>query len=128
MSIREIPPGEWQVFLEEFSRQHRAWLTSVDRLGPGTDRHTEVLDRPLGWVTTDKVDRGIVGIQISFQQDSPASDAVHVDAPTRLRVEETPEGLTRALVIEDEHGERTRVRLRVPAPPGLLDGVAPGEL
>lgn len=103
-------------------------LTSVDRLGPGADRHTEVLDRPLGSVTTDQVARGIVGIEIQFRQDSHASNTVRVDAPSRLRVDETPEGAIRMLEIQDEHGERTRIRLRVAAPPGLLDGVAPGEL
>jgi hypothetical protein len=125
MSVREIPPGEWQTFLDRFSREHRAWLASVDRLGPGTGPHTEVREQPLGSVTADRAARGI---RIQFQQDSKTSNAIRIDAPSRIRVDETPDGQTRMLEIEDERGECTRIRLRVPTPPGLLDGLAPGEL
>ena len=128
MSLREIPRAEWQAFLDQFSREHRAWLASVDRTDAAAGSHVEVRDRPLGSVTAYTAARRIVGIQIQFQHDSQASHAVLVDAPARLRVDETADGGTRALEIEDERGERTRIRLRVVAPPGLLDGVAPGEL
>ncbi|MGH9309559.1 MAG: hypothetical protein ACRD1U_09305, partial [Vicinamibacterales bacterium] len=63
-----------------------------------------------------------------FQQDSQAGQAVRVDAPSRIRVDEASDGAARVLEIEDGHGERTRIRLRVATPPGLLDGVAAGEL
>jgi hypothetical protein len=69
-----------------------------------------------------------VAIQIQFQQGSHPSDTLRVVAPTTLRVDLRPEGASRALKIENESGECTRISFRVPAPPGMLDGVAPGEL
>jgi hypothetical protein len=128
VSVREIPQREWQAFLDEFSREHRAWLASVDRSGPEAECHVEVRDRPLGAVTADASGRGIVRIQIRFQQDSRAGEAVRVDAPSRIRVDEAADGAARMLEIDDDHGERTRIRLRVATPPGLLDGMAAGEL
>jgi hypothetical protein len=128
MSVREIPPREWRVFLEEFSRDHRAWLASVERVSADAECHVEVRDRPLGAVTADTGAPGIAAIQIRFQEDSHAGRAIRVDAPLRLSVEEAPGGAARVLDIENDRGERTRVRLRVVTPPGLLDGVAAGEL
>ena len=128
MSVRDIPRGEWQAFLDQFSREHRAWLASVDRFSPEAERHAEVSNRPLGGVTARTAGRRVVGIQIQFQPDSHAGRAVVVDAPSRLRVDQTADGATQALEIDNERGERTRITLRVVAPPGLLDGVAPGEV
>ena len=102
MSVREIPEIEWPTFLEEFSRQHRAWLATVDSCRPGTSGlRTE--QRPLESVTPDLAARRVVGIRIQFQQDSQAETAVRVDAPARLRVEETDEGHARSLEIDDQH-------------------------
>jgi hypothetical protein len=127
MRVREIPRGEWRAFLDQFSRDHRAWLASVDRFGHDTARRVAVIERPLGAVTASQTGRG-VNIEIAFQQDSHAGDTVRIEDPAALRVDETEQGTARSLEIEDEHGERTRIVLRVAAPPGLLDGVAPGEL
>lgn len=127
MRVREIPRGEWRTFLDEFSRNHRAWLASVDRLGHDAAPRVEVIERPLGAVTASETGRG-VNIEIAFQHDSHAGDTVRIDDPATLRVDETDQGAARSLEIEDEHGERTRIVLRVAAPPGMLDGVAPGEL
>jgi hypothetical protein len=128
MSVRDIPPGEWQAFIDQFSREHRAWLASVDRFSPDAERHAEISNRPLGSVTARTAGRRVVGIQIQFQSDSDASNAVVVDAPSRLRVDQTADGATQAVEIENERGEWTRITLRVAAPPGLLDGIAPDEL
>lgn len=127
MRVREIPRGEWRTFLDQFSREHRAWLASVDRLGHDATRRVEVIERPLGAVTASQTQHG-VNIEIAFQQDSHAGDTVRIEDPATLRVDETEQGAPQSLEIEDEHGDRTRIVLRVAAPPGMLDGVAPGEL
>ena len=127
MSVREIPEIEWPRFLEEFSRQHRAWLATVDSCRPGPTRF-RMEQRPLDSVTPDVAARRVVGIRIRFQQDPHAETAVRIDGPARLRVEETDDGRARALEIDDERGECTRLRFRTTVPPEALDGVAPGEL
>lgn len=128
MSVREIPPGEWQGFLDDFSRRHRAWLASVDRLAPDAGTHVEVFERPLGSIVADRAARGMGSIRIEFQHDAHAERGVRIESPARLRVDETEGGAARSLEIEDASGDRIRVRLRVASPPGLLDGMAPGEL
>jgi hypothetical protein len=128
MSVREIPRGEWEAFLEQFSRGHRAWLATVDRVGPDAARHVEILERPLGAVTPAVAKKRVVGIRIEFQEDSRTGAALTVDAPRALRVEEAAEGAARWLEIENARGQRTRIRFRVPPPPDMLDGVARGEL
>jgi hypothetical protein len=113
MSLREIPVAQWDPFLEEFSREHRAWLASVDRAHPGAPSHVEVRERALRSIETDAV----TGIEIRFQDGT-----VRVEAPKALRVDETG-----GLEIEDWSGERVRLRFRVAEPPGALDGLAPLE-
>ena len=126
VSIREIPRAEWRACLDQFSRQHRAWLASVDRLGRAGDHQMEVVERPLATVAVEAGGGG-PNIHIQFL-DAPASDAVVIEAPVGLSVEESERGAARGLEIADRNGERTRITLRVAEPPGLLDGIAPGEL
>ena len=118
MSVREIPVVQWDPFLDAFSREHRAWLASVERTHPGAPSHLEVGERPLRSIETDAV----TGIEIRFQDGT-----VRVEAPKALRVDETDEGAARGLEIEDWSGERVRLRFRVTEPPGALDGLAPLE-
>src|SRR5688500_14320610 len=36
--MRDIPVAQWSEFLEQFSREHRAWLASVERVHPAAPR------------------------------------------------------------------------------------------
>jgi hypothetical protein len=128
MSVREIAPAHWQEFLEEFSRGHRAWLATVDRGYAGAPGHVEAVARPLRSIIPRMSARRIVRIEIRFQEDSRPRDAVRIDAPASVRVDETTEGTARGLEIVDEDGECTRLRFRAAPRPEMLDGVAPGEL
>jgi hypothetical protein len=128
MSLREIPAAEWPDFLEQFSRGHRAWLATVDRAVPGAPAHVEAVERPLRSVTPEMSAGRVVGIEIRFQEDSQVPDAIRIDAPTRVRVNETEEGTAQGLEIQDEDGECTRIRFRAAPSTEILDGIAPGEL
>ncbi|MQA31071.1 MAG: hypothetical protein GEU82_14770 [Luteitalea sp.] len=128
MSVRDISAAEWPGFLEEFSRGHRAWLTTVDRVHPGSLAKVDAVERPLRSVTPDISARRVVGIEIRFQADSHARDVIRIEAPTRLRVDETAEGTAQGLEIQDEDGECTRIRFRATPTTDMLDGIAPGEL
>jgi len=126
--IREIPFEEWPPFLEQFSRDHRAWLATVERVCAGAPSQVIVLEKPLGAVRPEIGARRLPGIGIHFQEDSRASGELYVNSPMRLLVDETEEGATRALEIETRRGELMRIRFRVAAPHEMLDGIAPGEL
>jgi hypothetical protein len=111
MSVREIPAAEWPTFLERVAREHRAWLATVDRAG-----RIEAREQPLESISAGH------GIDIHIGRK-----AIHVEEPRALRVEETAEGAPEALQIDDATGRRLTRRFRVAVPPGVLDGLAPGE-
>jgi hypothetical protein len=127
MTLREIPSPQWPEFLENFTRGHRAWLATVDRMRPGAPVHVEAVERPLQSVTPEMSARRVVGIEIRFQEDSPARDAIRIGAPAKVVVHETKEGTAQGLEIQDEDGECTRIRFRAAPSSELLDGIAPGE-
>ena len=111
MTMRDLPAREWAGFLDKLGREHRAWLATLDRGGL-----VEVREQPLESISADK------GIDIRIGRK-----AIHVDEPQAIRVEETAEGATRALQIDDANGPRVTLRFRVAVAPGALDGLAPGE-
>ena len=127
MGVREIPSSEWENFLTDFSRGHRAWLATVEQVCGGDASHVDA-GRSLDTVRSELEGRRVVGIAIEFQKDSRPSAPVHIDAPVRLRVDETDEGRARALEIEDARGQCTRIRFRSAPPLDVLDGLAPGEI
>jgi len=128
MSARQIPMAQWSEFLDEFSREHRAWLATVDRMRPDAPSHTEAIDRPLASVRPQLAARRIARIEIRFQDDSHSCAPIQIDEPASVRVDETPDGVARGLEIVDEDGECTRIRFRAAPLPETLDGIAPGEL
>jgi hypothetical protein len=128
MSAREIPMTQWPEFLQQFSREHRAWLATVDRVGADSRGRVEVIERPLGSVIPHMDARRVARIEIRFQEDSHPREAIRIDAPTSIRVDEMTNGVARGLEIVDKDGECTRLRFRAAPLPETLDGIAPGEL
>ena len=128
MSIRVIPAPQWPEFLDRFSRQHRAWLATVDRGGAESAGQGEAVARPLGAVVPRVNAGGVADIEIRFQDDRAGSQPVRIVAPTIVRVEESGIGVAHGLEIENERHECTRISFRAAPPAELLDGLAPGEL
>lgn len=129
MSTRDIPARRWPEFLDDFSQGHRSWLTTIESASPDAPPRVEAVERPLRSVTP-KIEGGrVVTIEIRLQEDSEAREAVRIDAPAVLRVDETAEGVARGLEVVDEDGDCMRLRFRAaPRPSEILDGIAPGEL
>jgi hypothetical protein len=117
----DIPREQWPEFLETFSRQHRAWLTTIEPAVRGGNA------RPLRAVEPVRQGGVLTAIEISFAGDS-GGDTVRIENPITLRLHQTAEGADRALEITDEKGFCTRVGFRTTAPSDMLDGIAPGEL
>jgi hypothetical protein len=128
MSARDIPQNEWPSVLAEFSREHRAWLATVEHIDPVGSRHVEAVERPLDAVTPAIAARRVVAIDIQFQADSHGNDVIHVETPTHLRMNHSDTGTARALEIEDQRGACTRILFRAIPLPETLDGIAPGEI
>jgi hypothetical protein len=128
MTASDIPQSEWPTVLEEFSREHRAWLATVERIDPIGSRHVEASERPLNAVTPEITARRVVGIAIQFQADSHGANVVHIDTPTHVRMNLSETGSSRGLEIEDELGGCTRILFRAIPLPEALDGITPGEI
>jgi hypothetical protein len=111
MSMRDIPMREWQTFLDKVGREHLAWLATVER-----DGVIQAREEPLKSIS------GVREIEIRI-----GGQAIRVGEPRAVRVEETAEGATQALHIEDAAGAHLTLRFRVAVAPGALDGRAPAE-
>jgi hypothetical protein len=127
MSLREIPESRWREFLEQFNRSHRAWLATVDHVGPAPPQ-VDAGEHALRSVTPEETAGRIISIEIRFQNDVRAGSAVRIQAPIRINVDETNTGTAQGLEILDAQGGITRIRFRAAPLPEMLDGVAPGEL
>jgi hypothetical protein len=126
MPTVEVPRHEWPEFLEAFSRQHRAWLTTVEQPTSEIGSPTAA-PRPLAAVTSEQDGRRVSAIEVAFAGNSHG-DVVRVENPVSLRLRRTDDGADRGLEIVNEEGVCTQLRFRAAAIPEMLDGVAPGEL
>jgi Family of unknown function (DUF5335) len=126
MPVVDVPRNEWPEFLDTFSRQHRAWLTTVDQVAGEINPATDAEPRPLGAVTSERDGHRVSAIEIAFAGDSHGA-VVRVENPISVRLRTTDEGADRGLEIVDDEGVCTRVRFRAAAVPEMLDGIAPGE-
>ncbi len=123
MVTREIPPGEWKEFFDEFTRRHEGWLVTVENFGD-LGAQVEAHDRSLKGIVAE-LRQGSSEIEI-LTGDSPDETLTHVVAhPTRVRVEETAQGAESALEIQSRDEGTTLVRFRATALPENVDGVAP---
>ena len=121
MVIHDVPRAEWPTFLEQFNRQHRAWLATIHGMEHGRPV-TRVPSVPIHAVTlvselAEDTLRLTLGNGISLCAPRPRA----------LRVQETEDGIERALEIETVDGALVRIAFRAAARPDQLDGLAPGE-
>jgi hypothetical protein len=120
--VIDIRREQWAEFLETFSRQHRAWLTTIEPAVRGADA------RPLRAVEPVRQAGALTAIDISFGGDA-GGETVRVDDPVALRLHQTAEGADLAIEITDAEGVCTHLWFRTTtAPSDMLDGIAPGEL
>jgi hypothetical protein len=122
MGDRVIPRDEWAAFLASFTRQHRAWLATVER--SGRRESSLVQQRPLIRIDTDCRGDEIKAIRITVGERSRHQET-RVDHPRSVRLLRTAAG-DRGLEIDDGD-ECTRVAFRASAFPDQVDGMAPAE-
>jgi dienelactone hydrolase len=122
-----VPADQWDTFLARFSRQHRAWLTTVERGVEGGIPKIAAAARPLDAILPVRGADGTRAIEVRFQ-DSRGPARLMATNVTEVRVDQSPEGAERGLEIDQEGGACTRLRFRATALPETLDHVAMGEL
>jgi Family of unknown function (DUF5335) len=124
MVTREIPKDEWMEFFDGFSRRHDGWLVTVEVLDKRLGAQIEVEERPLKGIAAGRGERGTSGIEIMTGSGPADSLTRIIEHPTRVQIEETPEGAEAAISIESQDEGTTLVRFRSTVLPELVDGVA----
>lgn len=135
MLATAIPPAQWRTFADEFSRQHRGWLVTVEV----TDTRLLELDARQAEIVSDVLARDLALQEIVVDEVDGASQfrIVVGEEPDRLvhrarrplgvRFEMTGDGAHQGLRIDDADGTTVRVRFRTPAHPEALDGIRATE-
>jgi len=117
--LREIARDSWSEELDSFSRQHEGWIVSVETRNPDGSVAVEARDLPLQGVSCASPQASDVAVSVG-DRDSHLTHEVR--DTTALRLELTPEGAERALIIDGRDGAQTRVEFRSPMRPEDVDG------
>jgi hypothetical protein len=122
MATQEIPRDEWKIFLNTFSRQHEGWLATLEVLATDIGAQQEAHDLPLEGITATSKDDKSQAITINLGK-TPDDHVTHtITEPTRVWLEQTPQGANSALEIESAD-VKTLLRFRSALPPEMVDGV-----
>jgi len=135
MLITTVPPNQWESFADQFSRQHRGWLVTLEaidsRLLETDPDQAETQSRALAGDGTLR--------EVALEQDGETrrlrivvgegpDQVVHRTGPMlAVQFEATEAGDHQGLLIDDAGGITTRVRFRAPAAPEMLDGIGEAE-
>jgi hypothetical protein len=100
MSTRQIPPEEWRVFLDEFSKRHAGKSAHAELHGRGVIQHEEVKRLPFvgASLETKGSDAGAVRVQLG----EAATDHLTHEVPDARAVWVRPDG--------DEGGEMLEIQ------------------
>ena len=124
MRTKEIPKNEWPEFFDGFSRQHEAWLVTLEIFGP--EIGAQVQERELAFEgIVDEWDE-VQGNQIVIMVGAKPDDHIthSIGRPIEVSVEQTDEGADAVLAIKSADGVITLLRFRSPMLPEMVDGVA----
>ncbi len=123
MQTVEIQPARWSQALAEFSALHEGWLISLDILSQTIGAQPEVRDLPLvGIVAEPERKGGLIAISAAKVNGEQITHMIH--SPTRVRLERMDDGVDAAMQIESAEGTTTILRLKTPARPETVDGMA----
>jgi hypothetical protein len=121
-----IPPADWVSFLDNFSRSHAGWLTSLEVVSEKAPALLEARKLPLEGIVADRKGSGEPRISILLGWEGRTRITHAVLAPTVLRFDQTAEGADSGLEFVAGDGTKTILRFAAPARPELVDGL-PGQ-
>jgi hypothetical protein len=120
MPFSKVPFGEWPAFLEGFALQHYGWLCSIsdrDVANPPPDAAFDHRLRGLVLAHEGKDDSRLAILSESARQV--------IRRPCEIEEEKTADGVSSGVRITSADGSVTRLRLRTPIAPELVDGMPP---
>ena len=119
MTNQEILPEQWTPVLDDFSKQHQGWITTVEIIGAAGDQ-VEVSGQPrLGISAAVKDREAVIEVMVG---DRPEGHVTHIiDAAKRLWVKPAEAPAHEAIKVESQDGTTTLVLFeRVESPDHLL--------
>jgi hypothetical protein len=116
MITQEIPRKEWPQFLDQFSRDHQAWLVTLEAQAGALGNQLLAGSRPLLGVSAEGDSVSImVGARPENHLDHRVTEAEHI------WLEQNDEHNDLALQIESRDGVKTLLRFRSTMSAALLD-------
>ena len=121
MALEEISRSRWFGFLDQFGRQHRRWLVTLEREHPDGQSYMLAHEVPLeGIVLTGE---GVVEAELGGRKKAgPQKERVR--NPERILLASRSDGAHEGLRIEQTDGGVTTLRFRATARPEQIDGLA----
>lgn len=125
MQTKNIPQSEWTQFLDNFSRKHEGWLTTLEIFGQDIGAQIEGRELTFEGIT-DRWDE-IEGNSIIIMTGTKPNDHIkhNISHPVEVSLEQTDEGADVALAIKSADASTALLRFRSPMLPEWVDGVAP---
>lgn len=118
----EVAREGWAQALNEFSAIHEGWLVSLDILSSEVGAQPEIANLPFFGATFEDTHGGTITVTAG---PSAVEQITHtIRAPIHLWIERTDAGADAALAIESADGAKAILRLKTPALPETVDGVA----
>ena len=120
MGARDIAQRSWGDELDSFSRQHAGWRVSLRTTTPDGGITLAARGVPLLGVARAGSDTADIEVALGDRADHVAHIVPEAMA---VRVELTPDGADRALVIDSADGTTTTLQFDSPMRPEEVDGV-----
>ena len=122
MPTQQVPNYEWKRFFDEFSRQHQAWLVTVEMQGRDIGHQVQVRNLPLEGITVEPNEMGEDEITIISGSQPDAHISHTITSPRHVWLKQNDEGADEVVEIESFAGI-TLVGFHPTALPEMLDGV-----
>jgi len=123
MSTREIPVDAWTTELDGFSRRHAGWIVTVRVAGEDGTSRIAARDLPLRGVSAADPARHDLVVMVG---DAGHHVAHQIPRATSVAIDETPDGVQRALIVCTSDSTTT-VEFRSPMRPEEVDGLSDYE-
>jgi Family of unknown function (DUF5335) len=122
MPTQQIPHYEWSRFFDEFSRQHQAWLATIEMMGRDIGHQVQVRNLPLEGIFVEPNEIGEDDITIIAGAQPDAHISHTITSPRRVWLKQNDEGADEAVEIESFAGVAL-VSFRATALAEMLNGV-----
>jgi hypothetical protein len=124
METREIARAEWTSFFDAFSRQHDAWLVTVQAIDTDVGARTQGWNLRFRGLTWDPDE---LAITLSLEAMSGEHLTHIVQRPTHVLLEQLENGVVGGVQLQSADAANTVMRFRSAVPPEAVDGISPGE-